>query len=206
MRRLLSLLAISLFSLSLFGANLSFSGGKSSLTLREGKEEVVLSDGAIVTLDDMVLRSNRIILSGSDWNTIRCEGQTSIEDTGRGLDIRASNIIYDRSDETLTIDSWFEVNDTKEEITAMGGAMYFDMDNEILELIKQVTLRKITDKGIMECNAESIIYDRKENKLSLISSAVVKWNGDEYKAEAITVDLETDNIKLEGRIKGTING
>ena len=187
-------------------ANLSFSGGKSSLSLKEGKEEVVLSEGAVVNLDDMTITGEKIVLSGEDWRYVECEGSTLIDDTSRGLAIRAVDILYDRQSETLSIGSWFEVNDTQQEITAMGGSMYFDMESEVLELNQQVTLLKITDRGIMECSAESMIYDRNNSSLSLRSNATVNWNGDEYKAEVISVNLENDEIKLEGRIKGTING
>ena len=206
MKRTIVLFNILLLSICLSATNLSFSGGKSSLSLKEGKEEVILSDGAVVNLDDMTIKGERIVLSGTDWRYVRCEGSTLVTDTSRGLEIRAVDILYDRENETLSIGSWFEVNDTKEEITAMGGSMYFNMDSEVLELNQQVSLLKITDKGIMECFAESMIYDRNNSTLSLRSGANVKWDGDEYKAEAISVNLEDDSIKLEGRIKGTING
>ena len=206
MRKAFLILTILLLALNLSATSLSFSGGKSSLSLREGKEEVTLSEGATVTLDDMTIIGDRIVLSGKDWQYIKCEGSTSIKDTARGLDIRATDILYDRVNETISIESWFEINDTKEEITAMGGTMYFDMNEESLEMVQQVVLLKITDKGIMECSSESMLYKREEKSLSLISGATVKWNGDEYKAEVISVNLDDDSINLEGRIKGTING
>ena len=42
--------------------------------------------------------------------------------------------------------------------------------------------------------------------LQLRGSATVDWDGDRYEAEVISVDLDTDSISLDGRIRGTING
>ena len=76
----------------------------------------------------------------------------------------------------------------------------------IITLDKDITLLKITEDGIMRCKAESVIFDRESQSLSLRGNASVIWNGDEYYAEVISVNLENDTISLEGRIKGTING
>ena len=62
-----------------------------------------------------------------------------------------------------------------------------------------MNLLKTTDSGIMRCQAESVIF-------SLRGNARVIWDGDEYGAEVVTVDLDTDEINLEGRITGNING
>jgi lipopolysaccharide export system protein LptA len=58
----------------------------------------------------------------------------------------------------------------------------------------------------MVCRADSIEYDRTRMKLSLIGNASVQWKGDSYQASVTTVDLETDEIVMEGSIKGTIHG
>lgn len=206
MRKVLFSLLILSLALNIYATDISFSGGKSSLSLREGKEEVILSEGAIVTIDDMTIKGDKIILSGTDWRYVECEGTTEISDKSRGLDIKAVGIWYDRESENLLIESWFEINDTEEGLFAMGGSMVFDMNQEILELSQQVTLQKITDSGIMRCSAESMIYDRDGKTLTLRSGATVDWDGDIYKAEVIQVNLENDSIKLEGRIEGNING
>ncbi len=206
MKKIIFLLFFFIYSFSLIGANLSFSGGKSSLSLKEGKEEVTLSDGATVKLDDMEITADKIVLSGSDWRYVKCEGSALIKDESRGLEIRALDIFFDRTEQTLSIASWFEINDIEQEITAMGGSMYFDMDKEIIELSQQAKLFKITERGIMRCSSESMIFDRSKNTLALMSNSLIEWDKDEYRAEVISVDLDSNKIKLEGRIEGTING
>lgn len=190
----------------LFASDLSFSGGKSSLSLKEGKEEVVLSDGAYVAVDDIRIESNKIILKRSGWTEVTCEGKTVIEDLKNMLEIRCSGLWFDRNEERILVSGWFEIDDSKNELSATGSSLEFDMKAERLIIDKDVTLLKITDTGVMKCKAESVIFDRANQKLSLRGNASVIWNGDEYYAEAISVNLETETISLDGRIKGSING
>ena len=206
MRRLSFFLILLLSAASLFASSISFSGGRSSLSLKEGKEEVVLSDGAKVSVDQIRIESNKITLSGNGWMEVVCEGKTKIEDLENKIEIRTSGLWFDRTEERMIISSWFEIDDRKNEISATGNSLLFNMKTGMLTLEKDVTLLKITESGIMKCKAESVILDRDNQKISLRGNASVIWNGEEYNAEAIFVDLETEEISLEGRIKGSING
>ena len=185
---------------------ISFSGGSSSIVLREGKENVVLSDGASVTVGSMVITSDTITLSGNNWRYVSCSGQTSVSDPERGISIRTKGIWYDRIDERILISTWFEIDDTMNEVSATGASLEYRLSEERLQLDKSVSLLKATDSGIMRCQAESVIFSRNDNMLTLRGNASVNWDGDRYGAEVISVDLNTDSISLEGRISGNING
>lgn len=195
-----------MISNTLFSDTLSFSGGKSTLSLRDGKEKVVLSDGAEILFDSLEIKGDEITLSGKEWRYVESEGLTTIKDSEEGLEIKANGLWFDREESSLVISSWFEIEDTKQELSAMGGTLFYDMDNDTLELMKQVTLSKITENGIMRCTSEYILFDRASNTLTLKEGAKITWGTDTYNAQSITVDLNTDSIKLEGRIEGNING
>jgi lipopolysaccharide export system protein LptA len=51
-----------------------------------------------------------------------------------------------------------------------------------------------------------LTYDRDHKRLQLAGDAVITWNGDVYQAHVITVDLDSEEIQLEGSIKGTVHG
>ena len=186
--------------------NISFAGGTSSIVLREGREEVILSDGADVAVGSMQIHADEIRLYGDNWRYVDCSGNTTVTDEERGINIRTSSIWYDRIDERILISSWFEVDDTVNEVSATGASLEYRLSDERLQLDKSVSLLKATDSGIMRCQAESVIFSRDENTLTLRGNASVNWGGDRYGAEVISVDLDTDSISLEGRITGNING
>ena len=207
MRRIMTAVLLLAAASCLFADSISFSGGESSVVLRDGRESVVLSDGASVTVDSMSISADSITLSGDGWRYVTCSGNTSVIDESRGISIRTSSIWYDRTEERILISSWYEIDDTKNEVSATGAALEYLLDDERLQLDKDVTLLKNTDdSGIMRCSAESVIFSRNDNTVQLRGSASVEWDGDMYSAEVISVDLDTDSITLDGRIKGTING
>ena len=191
----------------LFADNITFSGGESSVVLRNGRENVVLSDGAAVTVGSMRITADEITLSGENWRFVTCSGHACVIDSERGITISTSSIWYDRSAERILISSWYEVEDTTNEVSVTGASMEYSLSEERLQMDKDVTLLKDTDNnGIMRCSAESVIFSRSDNTLQLRGSAAVNWDGDRYEAEVISVDLDTESISLDGRIKGTING
>ena len=207
MRKLLPILFLLLSASMLFADNITFSGGTSSIVLRNGRENVVLSDRAAVTVGSMEINADTITLSGDNWRYVSCSGNATVSDSSRGIYIRTSSIWYDRTAERILISSWFEIEDTVNEVSATGASLEYLLSDEKLQLDKDVSLLKNTeDSGIMRCSAESVIFSRSDNTVQLRGSASVDWDGDSYGAEVISVDLNTDSISLDGRIRGTING
>ena len=207
MRKTVLIILLLFSALFLFADSISFSGGTSSIVLRNGRENVVLSDGADVTVESMNIHADTITLSGENWRYVSCTGNASVIDESRGIAIRTSSIWYDRTEERILISSWYEIDDTVNAVAATGAALEYNLNDERLQLDKDVSLLKDTDEnGIMRCSAESVIFSREDNTLQLRGSATVDWDGDRYEAEVISVDLDTDSISLDGRIRGTING
>ena len=190
----------------LFYSSISFSGGESRLVMREGEKSVTLKSGAEVTTGSLFIKAKEMSLSGDDWKTISAKGDISVTDSERGIEINTESLWFDREDELLVISSWFEIDDTTEELYAQAGSLRYDMKNEKLEMGMQVTLFKIADGEVMKCTSESVIYDKSSGMLTLKGGAKVVWKGDNYEAQIITVDTNDNTISLSGRIKGTING
>ena len=205
-RKLTILLVLILVTLSVSAESISFAGGESSLTLREGQKSVTLSGGAEVSTGSITITSDSMSLTGDDWRYVECTGNIVITDSERGLEIRTSTLWFDREAETIIISSWFEIDDTKQDLYATAGSLRYDMKDEKLELGMQVTLMRISDGEVMTCSSESLTYDRNNEFVSLRGKSRVEWKGDEYSADIISVDLRNDEISLSGRIRGTING
>ena len=190
----------------LFSETISFSGGESVLIMRKGEKSVSLKNEAVVTTGSIHINADEMTLSGDNWKTISAKGDINISDAERGIEINTESIWFDREDEILVISSWFEIDDTKEELYAQAGSLNYDMKNEKLEMGMQVTLFKIAEREVMKYTSESVTYDKASGLLTLKGGASVVWKGDEYRAQIITVDTKYNTITLSGGIKGTING
>ncbi len=203
------LFTISLFFLVvslLFSTPISFSGGESSLNLKDGQKSVILKDGARVQTGSITITSDEMSLTGDDWRYVECTGSVVIKDSDKDIEIRSSRLWYDRIDETIIISSWFEIDDNREDLYAQAGSLHYDMKSEVLQLSMSVTLMRISDGEVMKCSSESLTYNRKDDFVSLAGRSSVNWKGDSYNADVISVDLKNDKITLSGEINGTING
>lgn len=185
---------------------ISFSGGYTKVKLQQGREVITLSGGATVTVGSMTLKADTIEISGSDYRYVRTSGGVSVVDPERGIELSTSSLFYDRVDELIIVDGWVEIQDLEHEVVASGSWLEFAVQEGTLRLQMMVRLLKHTDKGAMICSAEDAFYDRDGETLALSGGASVYWNKDRYEASMITVDLKTDEIVMDGAIKGTVHG
>ncbi len=185
---------------------ITFRGGYTRAVMREGRESIILTQGAIVTVGSITIEAETIELSGKNSRYLTGTDNVRIVDSSRGLTIIASNISYDRELESILIDSWVEIQDLENEVIASGAYLSYDQAKGIMRLQIAVKLLHHTESGAMVCRADTMEYNRQEMTLALTGNSSVYWKGDSYEASSISVDLNTEEIRMEGSIKGTVHG
>jgi lipopolysaccharide export system protein LptA len=206
MKRVSLFLSILLLTLPLSAEAISFKGGYTKVRMQDGKKEIVLSGGAQVQTGSLSLSAKTITLSGDDYDRISLSGDVTVVDTEQGLTMQSPAVGYVRSTGVLSVQSWVEIDDTTNEISASAGSLSFNRQTGLMQLEGQVRLLRAASKGIMHCTSDTLTYDRDHKRLQLAGDAVITWNGDVYQAHVITVDLDSEEIQLEGSIKGTVHG
>ena len=206
MKKITVLLALILTVNVLFSAPVTFSGGYSKVSLKEGRRSVSLTGGATVSAEGMVITADSVTLTGDDYDVVECTGTIEIKDEEKGLSIKTTALYYDRTAERLLISAWCEVSDSVNELEAGAGAVSYDLRNEVLSLKMAARLMKATDSGLLSARAERITFDRGADTLTLQGNAEVEWNRNSYRAKLITINLTTEEIRLEGRIEGEVHG
>ena len=207
MKKLISAILLLLFaSLSIFSEDISFSGGYTRMRMQEGFETITLGDSAEVTVGSLKLTSDEMVLSGKDFRYVSCTGNVTVTDPERGISLITKSLFFDRMEELIIVDSWVELQDTTNEVASSSGRLEFNLKKGVVLLQIQVRLLKHTDDGAMVCRADSIQFDRDKELLELRGNATIVWNPDTYEAQTINVNLQTEEIKMDGSIKGTIHG
>ena len=206
MKKITVLLALILTVNALFSATFTFSGGYSKVSLKEGRRSVSLTGGATVSAEGMVITADSVTLTGDDYDVVECTGTIEIKDEEKGLSIKTTALYYDRTAERLLISAWCEVSDSVNELEAGAGAVSYDLRNEVLSLEMAARLMKATDSGLLSARAERITFDRGADTLTLQGNAEVEWNRNSYRAKLITINLTTEEIRLEGRREGEVHG
>ncbi len=92
------------------------------------------------------------------------------------------------------------MEDSKNNVVVKGNYIENDDKNQIVIIkINARILRKD-----LACRAQFVLYNRNTKFLELTGSPIVVRNGDEYRADRISVNLDTEDIILEGYVKGVI--
>jgi lipopolysaccharide export system protein LptA len=170
-------------------------GGKAT-----GRESTVLTGNAEVRSDKLLLQADRIEIHGSDNRFIDCSGNVRGHEEEKNILFITDRMRYDRTLKIARLEGNSTMEDRKNEIVARGRFIEYDDENEIA--IMQISVRLFKDNLV--CRSEYAIYQRGEKLLSLTGFPVVYKKEDEYKANKIRVDLDTDDVVMEGDVKGTL--
>lgn len=206
MKKISSLFLISIVTVYLFSENKDFyfSSDRTSITLAEGSELTILDGNAQIYSDETMINADYIELYGADFRYAACTGNVLVVDSRQGIRINTEGLFFDREKEIMTIDGYAEMVDQKNEIVVKGS--YFENRGEENITIIQIGVRilKASEDGSMTCRSEYAKYNRDDDTLDLSGMPVVVWKDDEYQATRISINLDTDEIILEGNVSGTI--
>jgi len=177
----------------------TYSGDSVRATLAKGAERAVLTGHATVRSDDVLITADEIELLGKDFTIALATGTVHVVDAKRGIDLTAADLWYDRKEKIARIRGNAEMADLENEIVVKGGFLE-DRDEEGLTII-QIGVR-IFRKELV-CRSEFAKYWRDKKILELTGMPWVSRKGDEYRATKITINLDTEEIVLEGSVQGT---
>jgi lipopolysaccharide export system protein LptA len=172
-------------------------GGKAS-----GREVMVLTGDAQVKSDSITLRAERIELRGADNDIVECYGNVTGYEEEKDIYFRADTLVYDRNTKIAKLSGNATLEDRKNEIVARARHIEYDDSNEVA--VFQISVRLLRKK--MVCRSEYAIYRRLEELLDLSGFPIVYKESDEFRADKIRVDLDTDDVIMTGSISGILKG
>jgi lipopolysaccharide export system protein LptA len=178
----------------------TYSGDSASTVLAEGNQHALLTGNARVDTQDLRITADSIELFGKDFVYAQCHGNVRVVDAKRGLDLTSQELFYDRNQKIARIKGNAVMADLKNEMVVKGGFIE-DRDLEKITIV-QIGVR-IFKKDII-CKAEFARYWRDKKTLELSGLPWVSKGSDVYQAARITINLDTEDISLEGDVQGTI--
>ncbi|EEV19759.1 OstA-like protein [Treponema vincentii ATCC 35580] len=179
---------------------ITFSADKMQGSGQKGQNSTALTGNAKVSVDSLNIYGERIELYGKDYRYIRASGNVTGEDAEKGFTFSAASLSYDRETEVAEFMGQAKVEDTKNKVETAAERIEYNQKNEIILLQMAV---KLKSKDII-CDSLFAVYNRNTSMLELTGKPAVKKGKDEFKAARISVDLETEDIKLEGKVSGSV--
>ena len=185
---------------SLPAEKFNFSGDSTTMSLAEGGQHALLTGHGRVESQDLRITADSIELFGKDFIYAQCRGNVHVVDARRGLDLTSQDLFYDREKKVARVRGNAMMADVKNEMVVKGGFIE-DRDTEQITIV-QIGVR-IFKKDII-CRSEFARYQRDKKILELSGMPWVSKGGDVYQAARITINLDTEEITLEGSVQGTL--
>jgi lipopolysaccharide export system protein LptA len=179
---------------------ISFSADKMSGAAGKKNEMTSLQGNAVVTVGSLRISGDLIELTGKDYRYVAATGNVRGIDDEKGYSFTAGELSYDRDTEVATFQDKAKLIDSKHSVEASAGRISYNQKTEIAFLQIDVNL---TRKEI-KCASGFALYRRTTSMLELSGSPYVVKDTDEFRADRITVNLDTDYITLDGTVSGML--
>ncbi len=179
---------------------ITFSADKMQGSGGKERNSTSLTGNAKVSVDSLSIYGERIELYGKDYRYIKASGNVTGEDTEKGFTFSAASLSYDRETEVAEFMGQAKVEDTKNKVETAAERIEYNQKNEMILLQMDV---KLKSKDIT-CDSLFAVYNRNTSMLELTGKPTVKKGKDEFKAARISVNIDTEDIKLEGKVSGSV--
>jgi lipopolysaccharide export system protein LptA len=193
-------LALALPCMPMMAETFVFSADRVTSSMAEGKERTILQGRAKVKSGTLSIQADKIELSGKDFSILECSGSVVAVDDEEGLSITPSHLVYDRKRKFSHMDGATVIEDLKNRVVLK--ARWVENDGKSRVMVAEVNVR-ILKEGL-SCRAEYAIYRRDEKILELTGAPTAYKDGDEYRATRIVINTDTEEVRLEGAVQGTL--
>lgn len=200
MKKLLCSLVF-LFSLtSLFAEKIIFSAASMSGQTGNSSSTTTLKGNAYIKTESMEIQADFIELSGEDYRNIKAQGNVSGSNTESHMDFTCDELLFDRETKIATLQGNVSLTDKDNDVKAQAQIIEYNQDTDIAVLQIRINL---TQKDNV-CSGAYAVYNKNEQLLEISGNAQVKQKEDVFRAQHITLDMDTQDITLGGNVKGTV--
>ena len=167
----------------------------------KGQERTVLTGAVEIVVDDTtIIRAERIELLGEDAGIVLCQGAVQVIEEDENIEISSEHLLFDRGRSVLRIQGSALLIDRDNEVVVKGGFMEYHQEEGVATV--QIGVRIL--KPDLVSRSEFARYRRDDSTVDLSGMPVVTYQGDEYRAMRIFIDLDRESVRMEGEIQGTI--
>ncbi len=183
-----------------FAEKIVFSANKMTGQAGNSNTTTNLSGNAYIKTSSMEIQADEVELSGDDYRYIKATGNVSGKNLEANMDFTCNSLEYDRTTKIAELKDNVKLIDKDNDVKADAQIIVYDQDAEIAVLQVKVNL---TQKDNV-CSGSYAVYYKKTQLLEISGNAQVKQNEDVFRAQYITLDMDTQDITLGGNVKGKV--
>lgn len=198
---ILSILLTSVFATATLNAEkITFSADSMTGVVGDKSDSTTLSGEAYVLTDSMEIFADQIGLSGKNFRFIEAQGNIKGKNMESELEFTCEKLRYDRETKIAELSDNVNLKDTKNDVNAKAQIIEYNQktDTAVMQIEIQLTQKDNV------CTGAYAIYRKSDQMLELSGNSQIKQGQDTFRAQQITLDLTSQEITLDGRVKGSI--
>lgn len=179
---------------------ISFSAGSMKGTVGDKSDVTELSGGAYVLTESMEISADSIKMSGEDFRFIEAAGTVKGKNSEAELEFECGSLKYDRETKIAELFDSVSLTDVKNNVTATAQMIEYNQTSDIAVMQMEIELKQKDNV----CKGAYAVYRKKDQMLELSGNAQIKQGDDSFRAQEIILNLDSQEITLDGRVKGSI--
>jgi len=189
------------FSTALLNSeSIVFSANRMSGQAGNSNTTTTLSGNSYIKTETIEIYADDVELSGEDYRYIKASGHISGKNLKTNMDFSCDNLSYDRITKIAELKGNVNLTDNENEVKASAQIIVYNQDREVAVLQVKINL---TQKDNI-CSGSYAVYYKKTQLLEISGNAQVKQGEDIFRAQYITLNMETQDITLDGNVKGKV--
>ncbi|HAH63018.1 MAG TPA: organic solvent tolerance protein OstA [Treponema sp.] len=179
--------------ITFYADNMSGTAGSTSDTTK-------LDGNAYVRTASMEIAADSITMSGKNFRYIDAVGNIDGKNLDTKMEFKCSRMSYDRETKIATLKDDVHLDDTENNVSADAQIIEYNQNTDTAVLQIDITLKQKDNV----CNGAYAVYRKKAQMLELSGNSQIKQGEDTFRAQEITLNLDTQEITLDGRVKGSV--
>lgn len=185
---------------NLYAEKITFSAEQMSGQAGNKQSSTILTGSAFIQTESMEIMADTIELSGDNYRRIKAQGNVSGKNLNSNMEFKCSSIEYDRETNVAMLRGDVSLEDTANELNASAQIIEYNQSTDVAVL--QIQVQLIQKNNV--CSGAYAVYQKNNQLLDISGNATVKQGDDVFRAQQITLNLKTQDIKLTGNVKGSV--
>lgn len=195
-----SVLMLSMCLTGLVAETITFHADSMSGKSGNKSDETRLVGNAYVKTETMEISADEIKLHGENFRFIEAIGTVDGMNTESKLQFSCGKLVYDRTSKIAMLEDSVHLIDIENEVDASAHLIEYNQNTETAILQIGITLKQKDNI----CTSAYALYRKKDQFLEMSGNPKIIQKDDSFRAQEITLNLNTQEITLDGRVSGTV--
>lgn len=179
---------------------IQFSADKMFGVANDSSDFTQLIGNAKIITNSMEISADSVELSGKDFRFVKAIGNVKGINTDDGLEFSCNSMDYDRTEKIAFFYGNVKLDDKKNEVVADAQRIEYREKNGLA--LMQMNVKIVQKESV--CTCAYAIYRKNQQQLEMTGNPQVVRGKDTFRAQEILFNLETEEITLDGRVRGTV--